>query len=142
MTTTERIRHFHALLANVGIMDQKSAILEGYGVVSTKDLSDAQLDQVNDRLRAMQQSKNAPVSAIRRKRSAVLEQLEILGVYKARDPKKWESVNAYLLNKRICGKLLYELNETQLTTLAVKLRMIAKKQAEVIQEDNFLAANN
>lgn len=142
MTTTDRIRTFHALLANVGIMDQKSAILEGYGVESTKDLSDEQLNEVNDRLRQMQDSKNEAPLAIRRKRSTVLERLEILGVYKPNDKKKWERVNAYLLQKRICGKLLYELNEKELTALAVKLRVIAKKQAEAIQEDNFLAANN
>lgn len=142
MPTTDRIRTFHALLANVGIMDQKANILDGYGVKSTKQLSDAQLDEVNARLRTMQQSKNEAPRSLRLKRSTVLEQLEVLGVYKHNDPKKWERVNAYMLNKRIAGKYLYEMDEKELTALAAKLRAIAKKQAEAIQEDNFLAANN
>lgn len=142
MPTTDRIRTFHALLANVGIMDQKANILDGYDVDSTKKLTDAQLDEINERLRKMQYAKNEAPRAIRLKRSTVLEQLEVLGVYKHNEPKKWTRVNSYLLNKRIAGKYLYELDETELKALIAKLRAIAKKQAEAIQEDNFLAANN
>lgn len=44
MTNAKKIQRFHALLHRANLMQQKRNILNGYGVESTKDLSDFELD--------------------------------------------------------------------------------------------------
>jgi hypothetical protein len=141
-TKTIKLRQFHALLGQAGLRHEKEAILSGYGVESSKDLTEAQLDELCERLKSMSDNRNqAPVS-IRRKRSTVITLLEMLGVYKASDPQRWTRVNRYLQQPRIAGKLLYELNEAELDALARKLRAIHKQQEQRIQDEMYLASNN
>lgn len=139
MSTTHKIKTFHALLNSLGLRDQKATMVQAYGVESTKDLTDAQLDKLINSLRRMQKSPQTPPE-IRRGRSTVLDLLTRLGVYK--DNRDWNRVNKYLLNPRICGKLLYELDKEELKSLAKKLRAILKKQEDKIQQEAFWAANN
>lgn len=61
---------------------------------------------------------------MKRKRSAVLHQLQLLGV----DTADWRKVDAYCLNKRIAGKVFRELDGEELDALLVKLRIIRRKK--------------
>lgn len=61
---------------------------------------------------------------MKRKRSAVLHQLQLLGV----DTADWGKVDAYCLNKRIVGKVFRELDGEELDALLVKLRIIRRKR--------------
>ena len=60
---------------------------------------------------------------MKRKRSAVLHQMQLLGV----DTADWGKVDAYCLNKRIAGKVFRELDGEELDALLVKLRIIRRK---------------
>lgn len=61
---------------------------------------------------------------MKRKRSAVLHQLQLLGV----DTADWGKVDAYCQNKRIAGKVFRELDGEELDALLVKLRIIRRKK--------------
>lgn len=61
---------------------------------------------------------------MKRKRSAVLHQLQLLGV----DTADWSKVDAYCQNKRIAGKVFRELDGEELDALLVKLRIIRRKK--------------
>lgn len=61
---------------------------------------------------------------MKRKRSAVLHQMQLLGV----DTADWGKVDAFCQNKRIAGKVFRELNGDELDALLVKLRIIRRKR--------------
>lgn len=66
-------------------------------------------------------AKTTPASdAIRRLRSQVLAHLTKLGMYAL--PEDWTKVNRFLLQRRICGRLLYMLDAQELQALVRKLR--------------------
>lgn len=137
-----KIKLFHALLSEAGMRHEKENIIEAQGVESTKYLTDAQLSALIDYLKGIvAKRKEAPLS-VRKKRSAVLTLLEMLGVYKATDPERWTKVNNYLKNPRISGKIMYEMDEDELTALARKLRAIHTAQVKKIQEEKYTANLN
>lgn len=68
---------------------------------------------------------------LKRKRSAVLHQLQLLGV----DTADWSKVNAYCSDRRIAGKEFRELDSEALDALAVKLRMIRRKKEQTHRKD-------
>lgn len=140
MSNPAKIKQFHALLSATGLMDMKADILGGCGVESSKDLSDVQITEVINRLQRMKEARYNVPEETRRKRSIILDLLVRLGVYKNNGD--WSRVNKYLMQPRIAGKLLYEMDETELDALAKKLRAILKKKEEKIQQENFWAANN
>ena len=61
---------------------------------------------------------------LRRKRSAVLHQLQLLGINTA----DWSRVDAYCSDKRIAGKRFCQLDGNELDALLIKLRAIRRKQ--------------
>lgn len=68
---------------------------------------------------------------LKRKRSAALHQLQLLGV----DTADWSEVNAYCLDRRIAGREFRELDCEALDALAVKLRMIRRKREQTHNKD-------
>jgi hypothetical protein len=140
MLDKDRIKRFHAALAGAKLMDYKADMLAAYGVESSKELSPRQADELIRRLNAMQSSRTKTPDNIRRARSVVLTLLNRLGIYA--DNGDWSTVNRFLLNPRIAGKMLYELNEEELKALSRKLRAMIKKREDRIQEENYQAANN
>lgn len=60
----------------------------------------------------------------KQKRSAVLHQMQLLGV----DTANWERVNAFCRDSRIAGKEFRELDCEELDALLVKLRAIRRKK--------------
>ena len=115
-------------MAKAGLMHSKHDIIGSYGVESTKDLNEEQRADLITRLELILQSRKAPTPIVRRWRSNALVQLERCGVYVTNND--WSRVNAYLLNPKIAGKLLYEMDEQELRVLTRKLRNIAKKAEE------------
>lgn len=132
------MRHFYALLKETGLENNKADMVEAYGVESTKELSVEQLDELVQRLTDIKHEQTD--KKIRKLRSQVLDLLTKLGIYK--DTSSWTRVNKYLMNPRIAGKLMYEMNEEELQKLIKKLRVIHIKQEEKIQQDKFWASNN
>lgn len=61
---------------------------------------------------------------MKRKRSAALHQMQLLGV----DTAEWGRVDAYCLDKRIAGKIFRELDGDELDALTTKLRIIRRKR--------------
>lgn len=61
---------------------------------------------------------------MKRKRSAVLHQMQLLGV----DTADWNKVDEFCQNKRIAGKVFRELDGEELDALLIKLRIIRRKK--------------
>jgi predicted amidohydrolase YtcJ len=149
VSVTAKIRTIHALMANAGIMHSKKDILYNtYAVESTTELTPVQMDDFIARLKTLQSKKKAASEEIRKGRSMVLRILSRMGIMDTTDPSvahvptDWKRVNAYLSDPRICGKLLYELNATELDDLARKLRAIERKEKSKNEQIQWLAKNN
>lgn len=61
---------------------------------------------------------------MRQKRSAVLHQMQLLGI----DTADWGRVDAYCQDRRIAGKAFRELDGDELDALLVRLRIIRRKK--------------
>lgn len=123
-------RKMHALLREMGIDSAKPHILSGYGVDHTSQLSDEDLLNLVDRLEQMKVNRSGtPDREIRHWRSVLMTLLNRYGVYGTADD--WNHVNRFLLDKRVSGKLLYEMNLNELKACCVRVRAILKaKQAK------------
>lgn len=116
-------RRLRALWIKQGVDKFRGDILAGYGVESTADLN---IDQLKELIAKFSNETNKPGSEeIRRLRSNVLVILDRMGIY---NPQDWTRVNEYMMNPRIAGKLLYQMNPDELRTLARKLRAIEEKE--------------
>ncbi len=120
-----KIRRLRAIWFKLGIDDQREAILESYGVKSTALLSVLELDELIQKYSSFNSKNDAPKD-IRKLRSSALQLLTKIGVYD--NDGNWERVNQYLMNPRIAGKLLYEMNILETEALIKKLRSIESKQ--------------
>ena len=125
MTKNAKIVQFHAMLAKLGALESKDDIKAAYGVDSIKDLTERQLDEVIANLQRGMYGGDTN-KLIRSWRSYVLTQLNRCGVYVTNDD--WSRVNNYLLDSRICGKLLKDCNLQELKDLHKKLLAIANKK--------------
>lgn len=142
LATTNQITRFHALLSQTGLKANKADMLAGFAVSSTKDLTREQIEELNNRLQEILDAKGtgqAPPT-LRKKRSIVLDLLSKMGIYK--DSNSWTAVNKFLLDPRIAGKLLYEMDEVELDKLARKLRLLKRKQDSKQAELDRQAQNN
>ncbi len=123
-----KVRRLRALWIKQGIDEYRDAILNQYGVDSTAKLN---VNQLNELLN--QYSYKAPASdQIRKQRSLLLTLLTELGVYKKNAD--WDRVNAYLMQPRIAGKLIYQMSSDELNACAKRLRAILHKQDPVERE--------
>jgi len=113
------------MLNELGIAHSKHDLLASYGVDSARFLTDSELIQLVDRVEQMKMQKLSPDTKLRQLRSQVLTLLNEMGIYATNND--WSRVNAFLLDKRIAGKLLYELSVDELNKLIPKLRSIASK---------------
>jgi len=122
------------ILAGLGIIESRQIILERFGLESMTQLSDGQIEQLIDHFG------NGPKRQVgddtRKLRSDVMSIITRIGVYQTN--KDWKKVNAFLLDKKIAGALLFELDNDQLSTLARKLRSIegkyAKKREDIMRQ--------
>lgn len=122
-------------------MPYKADMLGAYGVESSKDLTDEQADELTQRLNDMQLSRKKDTPRpIRSARSTALTLINSLGIYATNGD--WSRVNQFLLQPRIAGKLLYEMDLDELKALNRKLRSMIKKRQEQVQQEDYLASNN
>jgi hypothetical protein len=84
------------------------------------------------------QSKEVP-PALRRKRSNLLAALAKIGVHTVGG---WARVNEFLLEKRIAGKLLYEMDVAEIEAAIVKVQQIARKYEKEKEVLAWQARNN
>lgn len=116
----------HKLLWKLGASNNKASFLKKYGVASTIDLNDNEIDHLIQRLQNSVDNRYNSSKELRYWRSCVLSLLNRCGVYITNND--WDHVNNFMLDSRICGKLLYELNVDELKALCPKLRNIAAKK--------------
>lgn len=86
MDRNKAYKYFHALLGELGIRDRKADILSGYGVESTAELTDGQLQGLINTLEDEKRRRTAEREAreadiVRRRRSRILRLLTDIGVY-------------------------------------------------------------
>ena len=130
-----KVRRLRALWFNQGVNKYRDAILEQYGVESTTDLSNEQLDEL---IRSYSHEWHPPVSErAMRLRSETLTLLNRLGLIA--NGSDWTMINDFLMNPKISGKLLYQMDEPELVTLGKKLHSIISKKvnAEDVRKQNL-----
>jgi hypothetical protein len=140
MDTTKLIRQFYGLLSATGLKEMKDAMITPFGVVSSKDLSAAQLETLCARLQVILDAKNAPSRELRAARSIVLKLAQELGVWQNNGD--WAKFNKWMMDSRVMGKLLYECDVAELSALAVKVRAILGKDKKKRAAEDWVARNN
>jgi len=125
-----KVRRLRAIWHKQGVDQYRESILEPYGVASTADLTAQQLDELIDRFN----NKNEVTAVTRSLRSDVLVTLDKLGIYA--DNGDWKRVNAFLMQPKIAGKMLFQMCNEELTTLNRKLRSMLAKKADIDAEIN------
>lgn len=96
---------------------------------SLREMSDKEYDAMCDELQRQESNRKARDTyreELRRRRSAVLHLMQKQGI----DTTDWNRVDAYCLNPRISGKEFRRLTVDELETVAIKLRMIQRKNAD------------
>lgn len=94
---------------------------------SLREMTDREYNAMCDQLQnqvANRRERDIYREELRRRRSTVLHLLQKLGI----DTTDWSRVNAYCLNPRISGKEFRQLTPEELEQLAIKLRMIRRKE--------------
>ena len=128
------VKQLRGLWIVQGIDKHRDAILEPYGVQSTSDLN---IQQLNELIGRFTHSKHPPVNEqVRQLRHKALALLTRMGIYVT--PGSWCAVNDYLMQPRIAGKLLYEMNEEELMVLDRKLHSIATKKPKAQRAVNSI----
>ncbi len=125
-------QRFNILLRTGHMTNAKEYILGSYNVNSTTELTEKQLDDAILRVQRIIDEKFEPKDLqMRELRHKCLRMVAACGV----DTQDWKAVNAFMLDKRIAGKHLYELSIPELNSLQRKLHAVAeniniKKQQE------------
>lgn len=133
-----KVQRLRAIWISQGVDSYRSAIIEPYGVTSTAELNNEQLDEL---IRIYSAQHQRPATEEERKlRATVLTLLQKLGVYATNDD--WDKVNQYLIQPRIAGKLLYQMHPDEMRSLIRKLHsIIAKKERNIEDEKRRMTLN-
>lgn len=75
---------------------------------------------------------------LKKLRSGVLKRLQLHGI----DTTDWGRVNSFLVQPRIAGKLLFEMDGDELRRLIAKLEQILRKDTEVREREIQLSEKN
>jgi hypothetical protein len=143
MNRKQKNRLFHQLLAKAGIREQKEALLEPYNVESITELSEEDIDALLNRLARMPEMKKTDASpSVRRARSNVIMAVEEYYNINIKTPDSWDKLNSLMMDKRVAGKMLFEMSEAELKTTLKKLKAMTRKTNEAVQNDNYLATHN
>lgn len=123
---------FYGLLNQMPSTDKeemKKDIVLQYTKGRTDSLREMSLDEYKNACKGMKEAVNPMESRghiefeLRRWRSAVLHQLQLIGI----DTTDWNAINAYCLDKRIAGKAFNRMDINELEELLKKLRVIKRK---------------
>lgn len=139
MPSRTKIKVFHSLLHYSHMKHAKDDLLAGYNVESSLDLNDKELDQLIDYLKSIINKKDQEVSEQKRKlMHQCLKIMSDIGI----NTQEWNDVNKFMLNKHVCGRHLYELNEQDLIAFKRKLYAIRKKVSEIKEKELLLSTLN
>lgn len=132
MTELERcakVRRINTLMSACRLIPNRADILSLWNVQGYDEMTDIEILELQAFMEVAHRAKTTPAPAqIRRLRSQVLALMTKIGMYAT--PEDWTKVNRFLLQRRICGRLLYMLDAPELHALVRKLRAIeAKKPA-------------
>ena len=134
---------FHVLLHQSGIRAHKDALLEPFGVESVTDLKEADLDTLIARLTTAVTYKKADTTkAVRSLRSKVLLAAESYMNIKIASPEAWNRFNALMMDKRIMGKMLWEMDEKDLKTVHKKLQKLTRDMESRRKFESYQATHN
>lgn len=132
---TRNYARFYVLLNRLPTTDReelKASLVSQYTggrTESLREMTTKEYDAMCDAMQQMDKSHKAREiyrTELRRKRSAVLRQLQIMGI----DTTDWDRVNAYLRDPRIAGKEFRRLTIEELETVNIKLRIIRRKEED------------
>lgn len=126
---------FYVLLNRMPTADKeelKASLVSQYTGGRTESLREMTAKEYDAMCDALQQAdsgykaREIARTELRRKRSAVLHQLQLMGI----DTTDWDRVNAYCQQPRIAGKEFRRLTIDELEQLNIKLRIIQRKDKE------------
>lgn len=121
-----KIRAIKSIISACKLTPNRPDILALWNVTSFEDMLDSELVECKAFMEAAQRGKTTlPPEPIRRLRSRVLTLCNKIGKYASSND--WTEVNRFLLQRKVCGKLLYMLEREELQALVRKLRAIADK---------------
>lgn len=121
-----KIRRINTLISACKLTPNRPDLLQLWGAQEFEDLFDEELVEFGCFMEEAYRCRTTtPTDQVRRLRSQVLTHLNKLGKYVTAND--WSVVNAYLLQKKICGRLLYMLSAEELQALVRKLRAIGDK---------------
>lgn len=132
---TRNYARFYLLLNRLPTADReelKASLVSQYTGGRTQSLREMTAKEYDTMCDAMQQmdenykAREIYREELRRKRSAVLKLMQKQGI----DTTDWNWVDAYCLNPRIAGKRFVRLTTEELETVAIKLRIIQRKENE------------
>lgn len=132
------IRAFHACLAKQGIMEHKESILSGYGVESTTELTNEQLQELIDRYSVNREKTSTADVEVRRLRSDILVILNKMGIYATNND--WTVVNDFCLKH--AKKMLFQMSVPELQKARRQFNAIADYVIKKRNENEVLAKNN
>lgn len=119
------IKHIRTFLSACKLRQNLPDLLRRYGVESLDELREEHAFELYKWLEVAHRAMTTePTPEVRKLRSKVLTLLSNLGVGKGND---WTAINAYLLQPKISGTLLYMMSATELRALERKLYSIAEK---------------
>lgn len=120
------IRTIRGLMSACRLTANRPDILALWVAGSFDDMPDNDLVECRSFMELAYRCKTTlPPEPIRRLRSQALTLLNRIGRYAT--PDDWTEVNRFLLQRKVCGRLLYMLSESELMALIRKLRAIADK---------------
>lgn len=127
MGTERNYARFYALLKKMPYAD-KATLVEQYTHGRTTHLHETTASEYRtmcdemERVTGYAERRKALQAQLRKKRSACLRLMQQLGV----NTTDWPTVDNFCRNPRVSGKRFAQLDEEELDTLQVKLRMIQK----------------
>lgn len=134
---------FYALLKQMPGADMeqvKESLVWQFSGLRTYSLREMTKGEYNTMIRHMENviERKPNERVIKKLRSGILHRLQKHGV----DTTSWDAVNRFLLNPRVAGKLLFEMNVEEMRALTGKLEAILEKDKKRQQDINRLVALN
>lgn len=140
---TRNYSRFYVLLNRLPTEDRdelKASLVSQYTggrTESLREMTNKEYDALCDAMQQMDRSYKAREicrEELRKKRSAALKLMQKYGI----DTTDWDRVDAYCLNPRIAGKKFARLTVEELEMVAIKLRIIQRKEIDKNDSNQFL----
>lgn len=126
MKTKEKHSKFYKLLSSLPNVSKEDLVWQysNMATVSLTELYANNIQAYNSMIHDLENLVKNNQDYTKKLRSGVLHRMQKLGINTA----NWYDVNSFLQDKRIAGKLLYELSNEELNSLIMKLESMIAKQ--------------